>query len=196
MLRSGTVSPNISVSAGLHVVSSRLSLASEHSLSVSSRPAALGQSQRSPRPHGARLHRRGAQLDEEGRHHCPLANVRHSYSLAVARVAAHVLGEVVRAHEAARAHVACELLLARVRALVTRELVRAGEGPAALGPLADERFLACNNGESTSDRVRNSVYDGRFRESKSRMSDCVKHKKARRHRILSAVQAADLFSVS
>jgi len=74
----------------------------------------------------------------------PLAHLLHARHgrLALPRVPPHVLGEVVRAHEPPQAHVAGELLLARVRALVTRELVRTREGASALGPLAEERFLA------------------------------------------------------
>lgn len=61
----------------------------------------------------------------------------------VALVALDVLGQVVGAHEAALAHTAAELLLARVRPLVTRQLVRAAEPPPAAVPLALERLLAC-----------------------------------------------------
>lgn len=53
-----------------------------------------------------------------------------------------VLGQVVGAHEAAVAHAAPELLLAGVRALVSRELVRPGESPLAALPRASERPLA------------------------------------------------------
>lgn len=57
---------------------------------------------------------------------------------AEAGVAARVLGQVVAAHEALVADGAAELLLARVRAVVPRQLVRARELLAAVRPAAGE----------------------------------------------------------
>lgn len=59
------------------------------------------------------------------------------------RVPASVLGQVVGAHEALAAQRAGELLLARVRPVVTRQLVGAREPLAAVGPEAREWTLAC-----------------------------------------------------
>ena len=52
------------------------------------------------------------------------------------RVPLHVLAEMIAAHEAILAHGAHELLLARVCAIVARELVGAGERLVARVPLA------------------------------------------------------------
>lgn len=59
------------------------------------------------------------------------------------RVPTGVLGQMVRAHEALAAQRAGELLLARVRPVVTRQLVGAREPLAAVGPCAWEWTLAC-----------------------------------------------------
>ncbi len=55
----------------------------------------------------------------------------------------HVLAQVVTAHEAIRADGAHELLLAGVRAKVTRQLVRPRERLVARLPLADIGPFAC-----------------------------------------------------
>ncbi len=55
-----------------------------------------------------------------------------------------MLGEVVGAHEAPVADGTAELLLAGVRPLVARQLVRAREATLATLPDAHERLLACH----------------------------------------------------
>lgn len=57
-------------------------------------------------------------------------------------MALYVLGQVVGAHEATRAHVAAELLLPRVRPLVPGQFVRPAEAAAAVRPGAQEGPLA------------------------------------------------------
>lgn len=56
-------------------------------------------------------------------------------------MALHVLRQVVGPHEATLTNFAAELLLAGVRPLVARQLVRAAEPPPAAVPLALERLL-------------------------------------------------------
>lgn len=68
------------------------------------------------------------------------------------RVAAGVLHQVVAAHEALVAQRAAELLLARVRAVVASQLVRAGKLLGAVGPGAGERALTCAK-EQEKDKV-------------------------------------------
>lgn len=58
-----------------------------------------------------------------------------------ARVSPGVLRQVVAPHEALLAHGTVEALLARVRAVVARQLVRPGELLAAVGPGALEGTL-------------------------------------------------------
>lgn len=58
-------------------------------------------------------------------------------------VAASVLRQVVAPHEALLTDGAAELLLARVRAIVPRQLVRARKLLVALLPAAGERPLTC-----------------------------------------------------
>lgn len=55
----------------------------------------------------------------------------------------HVQGQVIAACKAALADDALERLGARVLSVVSRKLVRSGEPPLALGPLACVRLLTC-----------------------------------------------------
>lgn len=64
-------------------------------------------------------------------------------------VAPGVLGEVVAPHEALLAQRAAELLLARVRPVVARQLVRARELFKAVWPRAGEGPLTCEKGGKT-----------------------------------------------
>lgn len=69
-------------------------------------------------------------------------------------VAPGVLGEVVAPHEALLAQRAAELLLARVRPVVARQLVRARELFKAVWPRAGEGPLTCEEGDRTRVRQR------------------------------------------
>lgn len=71
----------------------------------------------------------------------PAAPLQHSR--VEVGVAARVLGQVVAAHEALLADGAAELLLARVRAVVPRQLVGARELLVAVLPAAGEGPLTC-----------------------------------------------------
>ena len=64
-------------------------------------------------------------------------------------VAPGVLGEVVAPHEALLAQGTAELLLARVRPVVARQLVRARELFKAVWPRAGEGPLTCEKGGKT-----------------------------------------------
>ena len=84
---------------------------------------------------------RAAVVAERAGPRAPAAPLQHPW--VEVGVAARVLGQVVAAHEALVADGAAELLLARVRAVVPRQLVRARELLVAVLPAAGEGALPC-----------------------------------------------------
>jgi hypothetical protein len=75
---------------------------------------------------------------------------------------------MIGAGEAALADLAAEGFSARVFPVVTGELVRSGETPLTLGPMAAVRFLTCRNDNTTEPHTKKEIEERKllFVESK------------------------------